>query len=81
MATICCRIGLSVKERKWGRSGYNKDVVHVNYETTPTRPEPATDHTDSGGREDSYSGRRGSSTSGGDGMALVSDYIMVCECS
>ena len=44
MATICCRIGLSVKEQKWGRSGYNKDIMHVNYETTPTRPEPASDH-------------------------------------
>ncbi len=41
-----------MKERKWGKSGYNKDIVQVNYETTPTKSDlPATDYTDSGSKE------------------------------
>ena len=65
------RVGLSVKEKKWGRSGYNKDIVHVNYETTHGKPDVGVDHTDSGGREESRSSRDLGSDYSGEGVAMV----------
>jgi len=72
------RVGLSVKERKWGKSGYIKDIVHVNYETTPTKPDASMDHTDSGGREERGSGHdHGFERSSGDGVAMVRSKLTV----
>lgn len=64
-----------MKEKKWGKSGYNKDALPItSYETTPTRqeamPTTVSEHqTDS--RYEEHTGGPDTSGGGGDGVAMV----------
>ncbi len=52
--SFCCsspQTGLAVKERKWGRAGYNKTTTHTYTETTPTHEAEGVDSTDTGDTE------------------------------
>ena len=77
--------GLAVKEKRWGKTGYNKEVSPITYETTPTSQETTPSNvleatSDSRHGDEEHVDGHGMSGGGGDSVTMVRATLMVKPC-